>query len=432
MVKVEIIEGALTDVRVSGTKWTKNHVIAGRILRGASQPLNVNKLQQNLEALRVIYPLEQLNSRLEPGDKPGDAALEVKVKEAPRFHAGTRFRNDLPPSSGANQFDVMLASPNLLGYFDEADFDYGVYRFGQGESKFLPGDNYSGSYKIPVTVYDTKVGGFYRRSTASVQEEPFNVLGISSDVESYGLTLDQPIINTVNRQLVFSLSAEHKISHTFLFGQPFSFSVGPVNGESVVTAIRPAISFTQRDEKSVFSARFTTTFGINAWDATVHTNGHDAEFISFLAQAQYMRRLGDTRSTLVARVTGQYATDGLLPSEQMSVGGANTVRGYRENTLVRDSGIASTVEIRTPLFGDARRREWLVIAPFFDVGAGWNLAGSTPSPTSIMSTGIGLLSSPVKGVSASLQWGYGLREVKGGTGDAQDYGIHFNLTWWFL
>ena len=99
---------------------------------------------------------------------------------------------------------------------------------------------------------------------------------------------------------------------------------------------------------------------------------------------------------------------------------------------MRDSGIASTVEIRTPLFGDARRREWLVIAPFFDVGAGWNLAGSTPSPTSIMSTGIGLLSSPVKGVNASLQWGYGLREVKGGTGDAQDYGIHFNLTWWFL
>ena len=429
--RIDVVEGMLSGVKVSGNKWTKDHIIANRVARGADLPLNVNRLRENLELLRMNYPIAQANSRLDPGDKPGTATLDLKVVESPVLRSGLRFRNDLPPSSGANQVDFLLQSPNLLGYFDDFDFDFGLYRFGQGESRFLEGDNFSLSYRIPISAGDTKVGGFYRRSTASVQEEPFNVLGIRSDTEAYGLTLDHPFINSLTRQFGMGLTFEHRISRTFLFGQPFSFSPGPINGESTVTAVRWATYFTDRGDRHVFSARLTTSVGVDLWDATRQSGGErDGRFVSVLGQMQYLRRLFDTRSVVVARLTGQWASEGLLPNEQFAVGGANTVRGYRENTLVRDTGIASTLEVRIPVFAEPKRREWLTLAPFFEVGAGWNLRGGTPSPTEISSIGIGLHSTPFKGLSASLSWGYALQDVSKNSGDLQDAGLHFNLTWW--
>jgi hemolysin activation/secretion protein len=101
----------------------------------------------------------------------------------------------------------------------------------------------------------------------------------------------------------------------------------------------------------------------------------------------------------------------LLALEQISIGGFNTVRGYPENTLVRDRGLVSSVEFRVPLFFNKSGEGMLSLAPFFDFGGGWNIPDS-PSPTTIYSTGIGCLFKPSKHLSAELYWGYRIRDVE--------------------
>ena len=65
------------------------------------------------------------------------------------------------------------------------------------------------------------------------------------------------------------------------------------------------------------------------------------------------------------------------------------------------------------------------LAPFFDLGGAWNVAGSA-SPTTIYSTGVGLLLAPDKHISAQLYWGYAFnRDVLANGNNLQDYGIHF-------
>lgn len=51
---------------------------------------------------------------------------------------------------------------------------------------------------------------------------------------------------------------------------------------------------------------------------------------------------------LYAKLQGQAADQPLVSSEQLSLGGQDTVRGYLESEVLGDYGVAGTLELRTP------------------------------------------------------------------------------------
>jgi hemolysin activation/secretion protein len=166
----------------------------------------------------------------------------------------------------------------------------------------------------------------------------------------------------------------------------------------------------------------------------------DGEFISWLGQAQYVRRLdlGDIVPSdvrLVLRAEAQLTDDRLLPLEKFAIGGADSVRGFREDLLVRDNGWAASAEVRVPVlelslpFVPADLQDGRIeIAPFVDVGQSWNTDIDDPSPKTIASVGIGLRWAPVRGVLASLYWAHALRDIDDPADrDLQDDGIHFSI-----
>jgi hemolysin activation/secretion protein len=130
----------------------------------------------------------------------------------------------------------------------------------------------------------------------------------------------------------------------------------------------------------------------------------------------------------------QLATNPLLPVEQMAVGGRYTVRGYRENLLVRDQAFVASLESRIPLIRNTPLADFLYLAPFVDYGRGWNKDLPTPPLKSISSTGLGLrwaltfISSPFNLQSQfEIYWGYPLRDVDIPENDLQDDGIHLQF-----
>jgi len=74
----------------------------------------------------------------------------------------------------------------------------------------------------------------------------------------------------------------------------------------------------------------------------------------------------------------------------VAVGGRYTVRGYEENTLVRDNAFLASLEARVPLVRNARFADYLELAPFYDYGRAWNTGTDTPNPLDLASVGIGL------------------------------------------
>jgi len=141
-----------------------------------------------------------------------------------------------------------------------------------------------------------------------------------------------------------------------------------------------------------------------------------------------VRRFDPWGLEAVFRTDLQLASQPLFSLEQFSLGGHQSVRGYRENQLVRDNGLASSLELRIPLWTDAALGFDLQLAPFFDIGRSWNTKRGDASPRTLMSVGVGLRTSLTRYLRGELYWGHRLRHVdEPEDHDLQDEGVQFSL-----
>ncbi len=423
-----IIEGRLSDIKLTGNKWLRDGYITGRIRSAAGEPLSIVQLREGLAMLRQNANIEQINAELQPGLRPGEGVLQVAVSEQQPFSAELQFDNYRPPSSGAYELALTVADRNLTGNSDPLVFTYDIARGALDDFDFSGADNFSGSYAAPVTVFDTTLKVFGQKRDYAIIEDPFNALEIESEFYTLGVGIRQPLFRTTRREFAVGLTFERAHSESTLLGVPFNVSPGAVNGELDTSVLRFTQDWTDRGMNHVLALRSTFNFGLDAFEATDNGTARDATFFSWLGQAQHVHRLFGSSSQIILRVDGLWTNDELLSMEQFSVGGAHSVRGYRENTLVRDTGVLGSVEFRLPVLVGKSGKSIVELAPFFDFGGAWNSTGSTPSPKTISSAGIGILLTPCKWVSGQLYWGYAFRDIETSGNDAQDDGLHFRVT----
>ena len=178
----------------------------------------------------------------------------------------------------------------------------------------------------------------------------------------------------------------------------------------------------------MFAARSTFSGGIDAFDATIDSASEpDGRFYAWLGQLQWVERLFERRDELVMRVDTQFAGDPLPSLEQFSVGGAHSVRGYRENQLVRDNGVFTSIEYRLTAWSDPGRGHRVQLAAFYDRGRSWNRDRPTPEPKVLASAGIGLRATYYPWLNFEIYYGKPRTDVAGANDDLQDKGIHFQL-----
>ncbi len=431
VVLLKVVEGRLTGINLTGNRRLRNSYIISRVRRAGSTPLNIVKLKNQLELIRQDPNLTRVNAELRPGAAPGESYLDLSVEEANPFQLGLQFSNRRPPSVGAEQFEALASDRNLTGNGDTLALRYGINRGGIEHFEFAGARDFSLDYTLPVSPSDTTVAASFSRTDAPVVEEPFQDLDITSDSKSFALTLRQPFYRTPATEFAMFLSGGYRQNKTFLLGKPFSFSSGDQNGRSVVSAIRFGQEFTTRDQIQAFSARSTFGFGVNLFNATINSDDNvpDGQFVDWLGQVQYVRRLGKSDNQLVFRLSGQLTDSPLLSIEQFAIGGFDTVRGYRENQIIRDNGLVSNIELHIPLLHGKGGYSMLDLVPFYDLGYGWNQNQPNGQPGSavIHSVGVGLQYTPNRHVNAQLFYGYALRDRPERERNLQDVGIHFNV-----
>jgi hemolysin activation/secretion protein len=184
----------------------------------------------------------------------------------------------------------------------------------------------------------------------------------------------------------------------------------------------------------VFAARSRLSLGIDALNSTINEDKlPDSRFLAWLGQVQWARRLTDWGLQVISRLDVQLTTQPLLPLEQIAVGGRYTVRGYRENQVVRDNALLTSVEARIPVVRNTWWADVVQLAPFIDYGYAWNTRFVTLAPRNLASVGLGLrwaltLTSPVLlRPEFEIYWGVPLNNVKTSGGNLQDLGVHLQF-----
>lgn len=461
VIRLEIIEGKLTEVELSGIdgkplRW-KKELITSRVTPDLNAPLNTRELQEKLQILQQNPLIERFNAELGPGLRPGEAVLNLELQEADPLEYGFSFNNHRSPSVGALRLESHIRHRNLTGHADSV-----FARLGLSEGL----NDFTVEYTVPVTRHDTTLNFRAERSDSQVVTEPFDMLDIESTATTYAVTARHPFhvsYQDINRNKnqdedkslppnfhyrVFDmgLGLEKRRSETKLLGEPFSFPPLPqeAKGISRVTALRFSQNWLDRGRDRVIAIASTFGFGLDALDSTINdgldadgnaTVEPDSEFVTWVGQFRWVERLEKIwDSQLRLRLDVQYSDDDLLALEKFAIGGANTVRGYRENQLTRDHGMVASVEwhvpvgqVRIPRLSEENQGQ-VTLVPFLDYGSGGNVDLPENGPDFISSAGLGVLWQPHAQLNLELFWAKPLQTVADSQDhDLQDEGIHFRL-----
>lgn len=150
--------------------------------------------------------------------------------------------------------------------------------------------------------------------------------------------------------------------------------------------------------------------------ATLRTNGVN-HWIYWTTEISHTRKLS-SYFLLETTLRGQLSNEPLLPSEQMGMGGPDTVRGYEQRQLNFDNGLIGNFELKTipfPLITKIKKwkiQDSLQILAFFDVGVGGNTKSNfgLPSRDYIAGIGPGLRYLIEPYVSLRFDWGFKLHQ----------------------
>jgi len=420
VITIEVVEGVLADVEVLGTSRFRPGYFSVRLRRAGRAPLDVNRIEEQLQRFQRDARVERVRARLNPGARRGESVLTLEVEENRFYGLTLAFANDSSPGIGSYTGHVEPSISNLIGYGDELSSSIQI-------SDGLR--QYDASFAVPLPPLDTRLLLHYQRSRSDVVEAPFDILDIESRSDTYGITLDQPLLRTRNNEVRLGVTGEWRTSKTSLSDTCISFVIGTSDCKTRVSVLRTFASWTWATQNFVVAARSMLSVGFHAFGSTERSSPlPDSEFVSWLVQVQLAHRFPDKwlGTEVVARYDAQLAYDALVAIEKFSVGGMRTVRGYRENQFVRDNGLVASVEFRVPIWRDSSGRALAQLVPFVDYGLSWDEEFITRKHE-IASLGVGIRLSPWEWLHGELYWGGRLKKAPKTGDDIQNDGIHFAI-----
>lgn len=436
--KVKITEGRLTDVHVTDITdqtseyrlWPlRDSYIKDRLSGDPDQPLKTSDLEERYLMLLNDRMIERLNASLQPGLHPGDAVLNVKVTRARPYGGYLGIDNFTPPQIGGLTGRLGFWVDNLATLGERIDFNM---------SPTGGSFSWNSGIDIPITAIGTRWAFRFTNAQTVLIEAPYDALDIVNNITSYDTQLSQPVFRDLSKKITVGLNFAVRQNQETIAGQPVD-QPGTSDGRTQATVIRNWQDFLYQGEAFDTALHSTFTVGVNALGATISHNPlvGSGDFFAWAGQGVGRYRFTKSGAYLSLKGAVQATGNRLLSLEKMAVGGFWTVRGYRQNYLVRDQGFYVSLEAGYPIVaGGLGDKYGLFIVPFTDYGGGAN-QGSVANY--LQSVGIGLegnmkLTDSV--LTGGFYWAGRLtNDYRGNKGSfpqgapytAQDNGINFQL-----
>jgi hemolysin activation/secretion protein len=421
---LNIVEGKLKEIHLRGLDGLNERYVTDRLAR-EDEPLNMQTLGERFQLLLTDPLFARMNGQLLPDIERGKAILNVDIERARPYQLSLSANNYRPVSIGEQSATLSGWARNMTGYGDLFEASY-QSPLGDGDSTHT-----ALGWRIPLNTKGTQLSLNYEEGASSVIEQPIQPLDVQSKLACKDIGIRQTLIETLSHKFSIGLNRVVRKNSTTLLGEAFSFVPGEPSGTSKARDWRFWQEYSHHWENQGLALRSTFTKGDNNQTdvGTIADGMLNRQYRSWLGQVQYAHRLLDNGTQFILRLNIQDSPHRLIAMEGMSVGGINTVRGYRENQLVRDNGQVTNVELDFPLVADGANH--LNLVPFFDYGRAWNNGEEKAIISSI-------------GLAARLRWqrldvdlaiakrlSHPVTITSGGS-NLQDQGIHLQVSYNFF
>jgi hemolysin activation/secretion protein len=341
VIRLVVYEGAIERTRVIGAKFYSQGFILSRVMAGAEGTVpNLLSLQAQLAEVnrngdRKVSPV------LRPGRERGATELDLVVEDKLPFHGSLTLNNQAGPNTSATRLQATLSYDNLFQRDHSLSLQAVTSPQRQQEVKVA-----SISYTVPLGP-----AGLESLSATFTRSDSEVVAGLA------GTTLfGKGSIWGLRRSFVLGLSdTDFHLATLGLDYKDFQETVAAGDG----AGFRTPISYLP------FTASWTGAYRTGAQDLVLglSISGGFRDIVNrqdqfankrFEAKASYMLLRMEAQSTSVlpwwglrlrARVDAQLTPDPLISNEQFVLGGAASVRGYREAEAAADAGVRGSVQL---------------------------------------------------------------------------------------
>ena len=356
---IRINEGIVEDYVVKGNTKTKTHVITREMRTKKGQPFNSKDARLSMQKLYNLGFFEDVNLKLMPGKQPGGTIMEISVVEQ---RTGTFSIGGGYSASDGLIGIITLGDKNFRGTGDSANIHW---EFG---GKASTAGNYSFSYNRPWV--DSK------RSSLG-----FSIYNMTNQYSDY--TEDGDTKSTYNRRyrgfdITYGRPVNEQMSHFITLKNRWDEYVewvadgnyqDPASGIYDPNYINNNFGLTRSLIFSrVFDSRDSNTSPTEgtrySLAAEIAGLGGNFSFNKYTAEVRHYWKVGKSQ-VVAARGVWGYGSGSIPYMQKFSVGGSDSLRGYRDNQFRGNRMFTGTVEYRFPI---VKR----VQASFFaDIGNAW-------------------------------------------------------------
>jgi hemolysin activation/secretion protein len=300
----------------------------------------------NFEAVtKDIVSLNQLPDRrvtpaLRAGTKPGTVDVDLNVEDKFPLHGNVELNNRQSPSTTATRFNASVRYDNLWQFGHSLSYTYQV-----APERPSDAEVFSASYLARTNLDWLNILTYGLNSASSVATVGgANVVGPGTVIGTRGvitLPTSGQLFHTVSLGIDYKRFGETVAQGLSSFSTPVTYV--PVVG---------GYAATWQGEGRLIQLNATITAGLRGFGSD--PNEFDAKrfkatanFISLRSDVSYTQDLADGVQFFV-KGQGQLTDQPLVSSEQFSLGGLDTVRGYLESEALGDFGGSATVELRSP------------------------------------------------------------------------------------
>lgn len=419
----QIIEGKISAIEVTGADRLEKY-IRKRVTPATEGVLREQNIQEALRWLQVDPLIRGINVQVRPGQDAGQVILSLTVEPAKSLAVEVFANNNRSPSTGTFERGATAAYRNVSGLGDIFSL---TYRNSTGSNVI------GGNYSVPINIKNGTIGVSFTYGDNDITEAPFNLIDFNTNAIQYEVSYRQPIHRKISGEQIqeFALGAtlSRLESNESLLGIPFPLTEGAdATGQTNSTVLRLFQEFANRDRNGSIILRSQFNIGLPISTRNADLFG-DGTFFAWRGQALHVHQF--SKFTWVNRGGIQLADGPVIPSEQFSLGGVSTVRGYRQDGVTRDSGLFASSELRIPLVSGSAGT--LQLVPFIDIGHAFN-QGERFLPNesqTLASLGLGLRYDLADRLSARIDYGIPLLNRLDRRPTLQEEGLHLSVSWRF-
>ena len=339
----KIIPGYIKDIKFENPKTFGTWKTAFPTKPG--DILNVRNIEQGIEQMKRV-PNQNVEVSLQSGKEENQSIVVLKVKRSKMWSIGMSYDDGGLESTGRHQATGNVALYNPTGLNDI--FSYNYTKDAEHKDAAFGTKNYSFSYSVPYKNYTFNInkyyGEFYEQVPAFIPFESRGKtttwdFGVQRLLYRDNIRKTQALVKVIKRRKESYIDGEEiKVQRL----NTAAYQLGLMHRQYIGEGIFDGMVYYQKGVPW-----FGAEPGIDDFTKGIMTTRYSLVGLNLYYGTPFL--LGNIKAMYSFTFRGQYTKDALYGSDQFSIGGRYTVRGFSgNNTLAAENGYIARNEISFP------------------------------------------------------------------------------------